>query len=126
MSELEVFWSVVGKVAGGLALILALWQTIEALHKKSPSGKLETRVKEVEDNLKKDFEHFKKVDTRIDNLEHKTDDTQKQLQIVNEGIQRIGKSQIALLRHTIDGNGIDKLREEADDLTDFFIDRSKP
>lgn len=123
MTELETFWTVVGKGAAIIGVIVALVQGISYLYTKMPTGKLEKRVDKIEELQKRDYEHFNKIDERLDNLEQKSDSTQKQLEQVNEGIQRIGKSQIALLRHTIDGNGIDKMREEADDLTAFFIDR---
>lgn len=71
----------------------------------------------------KDFEHIKEIDRKIAHLEEKTDSTQKQIEEVNEGIKKIGRSQISLLRHMVDGNGVDKMRDEAEELTDFFIDR---
>jgi len=123
IQDIETFWMVVGKVAAVIALLVGLVQGISYLHTKLPSGKLEKRVDKIEELQKRDFEHFKKIDGRLDNLEKDSRNTQEQLKQVNDGIQRIGKSQIALLRHNIDGNGIDKMREEADDLTEFFIDR---
>lgn len=123
IQDIETFWMVVGKFAAVIALLVGLVQGISYLHTKLPSGKLEKRVDKIEELQKRDFEHFKKIDGRLDNLEKDSRNTQEQLKQVNDGIQRIGKSQIALLRHNIDGNGIDKMREEADDLTEFFIDR---
>lgn len=123
MQEIETFWTVVGKGAAIIGIIVAIVQGVRYLYGILPSGKLEKRVDKIEELQKKDYEHFQKIDNRLDHLEQKTDNTQKQLEQVNEGILRIGKSQIALLRHTIDGNGIDKMREEADDLTEFFIER---
>ena len=123
IQDIETFWIVVGKFAAIIALLVGLVQGLSYLHTKLPSGKLEKRVDKIEELQKRDFEHFKKIDGRLDNLEKDSRNTQEQLKQVNDGIQRIGKSQIALLRHNIDGNGIDKMREEADDLTEFFIDR---
>lgn len=123
MQEIETFWTVVGKGAAIIGIIVAIVQGVRYLYGILPSAKLEKRVDKIEELQKKDYEHFQKIDNRLDHLEQKTDNTQKQLEQVNEGILRIGKSQIALLRHTIDGNGIDKMREEADDLTEFFIER---
>jgi len=123
IQDIETFWMVVGKFAAVIALLAGLVQGISYLHQKLPSGKLEKRVDKIEELQKRDFEHFKKIDSRLDNLEKDSRNTQEQLKQVNDGIRRLGKSQIALLRHNIDGNGIDKMREEADDLTEFFVDR---
>lgn len=123
MQEIETFWTVLGKGAAIIGVIVAIVQGVRYLYSMMPSAKLEKRVGQAEERLQKDYEHLKKHDTDIDDLRKKTDATEHKLDEVNEGIQRIGKSQIALLRHTIDGNGIDKMREEADDLTDFFIER---
>lgn len=123
MQDIEIFWNVVGKGAAIIGVIVAITQGIRYLYSLMPSSKLEKRVGDIEAHQAKDYEHLKKHDTDIEDLRKKTDQTQEQLKQVNEGIQRIGKSQIALLHHTIDGNGVDKMREEVDDLTDFFINR---
>ena len=123
MQEFESFWVVIGKAGAGIGLIVAIVQGIRYLYTLMPSSKLEKRVDKIEELQVKDYEHLKKIDQKIENLEMKTENTQIKLNELSEGIQRIGKSQIALLRHTIDGNGIDKMREEVEDLTDYFIDR---
>lgn len=123
MQDIEIFWNVVGKGAAIIGVIVAITQGIRYLYSLMPSSKLEKRVGDIESHQAKDFEHLKQHDSDIENLKAKTDRTEEQLKQMNEGIHRIGKSQIALLHHTIDGNGIDKMREEVDDLTDFFIDR---
>ena len=123
MQEFEGFWIIIGKAGAGIGLIVAIVQGVRYLYTLMPSSKLEKRIDKIEELQGKDFEHLKKIDSKIENLEMKTENTARKLEEVNEGIHRIGKSQIALLRHTIDGNGIDKMREEADDLTDFFIER---
>ena len=122
-SDIEVFWSVVGKTAAIIGVLVALVQGIRYLYALMPSAKLETKMSEMQKHLETDYEHLKRHDDEIAKLNKKTDYTAKKLDEVNLGVQRIGKSQIALLRHTIDGNGIDKMQEEVNDLTDFFIDR---
>lgn len=122
MGEIEAFWSVVGKGAAIIGVIVAIVQGVSYLYTKTPGAKLEKRVGDMEGHLQKDYEHLKKHDEDIDALRLKTDRTEQQLEELNAGIHRIGKSQIALLRHNIDGNGVEKMREEADDLTQYFID----
>lgn len=122
-SEAEAVWSVVGKLGAVLALIVAMVKGFEYLMSKMPVSKLEERVKVVEDHDKSDHERLKNIETRIDNLEVKIEHTDGKIKEVNEGITRIGKSQILLLRHFATGNGQKEMADEADELTDFFIDR---
>jgi len=123
VAEVETFWTVVGKGAAIIGVIVAIVQGVRYLYSLLPSAKMEKRLGDVEKNLQKDYEHLKKHDDDIETLNKKTDNTAKKIDQVNQGVHRLGKSQIALLNHQINGNGIDKLKEEADDLTDFFIDR---
>lgn len=123
MGDIETFWMVVGKGAAIIGVIVAILQGVRYIYSVMPSAKLEKRLDNAEEKLQKDYEHLQEHDREIKGLKEKTDNTEKKLEQVGEGIQRIGKSQIALLRHSIDGSGTDKLREEADDLTEFFIDR---
>ena len=58
-------------------------------------------------------------------MENKLGDTNMEIEHVNEGIQRIGISQISLLRHLVTGNGQKDLEKEADDLTEFFINHGR-
>jgi len=122
-TEIEIVWSFLGKIAAILGVIVAAIKAIQYLNSLTPAAKLELRVAENERKLNNDFEHLKAIDEKIAHLEKKTDDTQLQIKEVNEGIQRIGKSQISLLRHFVTGNGQKEMSEEADDLTAWFIDR---
>jgi len=121
--ELETFWTVVGKGAAIIGVVVAIIQGIRYLYSIMPSAKLEKRMELAEVKLQKDYEHLQEHDRDIKGLKEKTDLTEAKLNEMNGGIQRLGKSQIALMRHMIDGNGIDQLREEADDLTEYFIER---
>ena len=122
-TEIEIVWSFLGKIAAILGVIVAAIKAIQYLNSLTPTAKLELRVAENERKLNNDFEHLKAIDEKIAHLEKKTDDTQLQIKEVNEGIQRIGKSQISLLRHFVTGNGQKEMSDEADDLTAWFIDR---
>lgn len=115
-SDLEVTWSVVGKFAAILAVVVGIVKGVQYLNGFMPTTKLNARVTEVE---KKQADGLK----RLEHLESQSDDMKRQIGEINEGIRRIGRSQISLLNHTINGNGIDKMREEVEDLTDYFIER---
>ena len=123
MSELSVTWELFGKLAAAIALVVAFIKGLQYLNSLTPTAKLELRVTDVEKKQRNDFEHLKKVDDKIANLEEKSDNAQLQIKEVNEGIQRIGKSQIALLRHFSTGNGQKEMAYEAQELTEWFIDR---
>ena len=122
-NEISVTWDLIIKIGAIIGILVAIIQGTKYLASLTPTAKLTSRVNGIEDNLKKDFEHIKELDRKIEHLEEKTDNTQKQIKEVNDGIKMIGHSQISLLRHMVDGNGVDKMRDEADELTKFFIDR---
>ena len=122
-NEISVTWDLIIKIGAIIGILVAIVQGTKYLASLTPTAKLTSRVNGIEDNLKKDFEHIKEIDRKIEHLEEKTDNTQKQIKEVNDGIKMIGRSQISLLRHMVDGNGVDKMRDEAEELTDFFIDR---
>lgn len=122
-TEISVTWDLIIKIGAIIGILVAIIQGTKYLASLTPTAKLTERVNGIEDNLKKDFEHIKEIDRKIEHLEEKTDNTQKQIKEVNDGIKMIGRSQISLLRHMVDGNGVDKMRDEAEELTDFFIDR---
>lgn len=123
MNEISVAWELVGKIAAVIGVIVAIVKGVEYLNSLMPTTKLEKRIDGIEEKQKKDFEHLKAIDAKIEHLELQVTDTQTQIQEVNEGIQRIGKSQISLLRHFVTGNGQKEMADEADDLTEWFIDR---
>ena len=122
-NEISGTWDLIIKIGAIIGILVAIVQGTKYLASLTPTAKLTSRVNGIEDNLKKDFEHIKEIDRKIEHLEEKTDNTQKQIKEVNDGIKMIGRSQISLLRHMVDGNGVDKMRDEAEELTDFFIDR---
>lgn len=116
-------WDFVIKVSGVIGIIVAIVKGVQYLYSLMPTAKLDERVTKIEAKQAKDFEHLREIDDRILKLEKMLDDSKKQISEANEGIQRIGKSLISLLNHNINGNGIDKMKEEVDDLIEFFINR---
>ena len=123
MNDIEIAWGVVGKVGAILAVIVAIIQGARYLYSLAPTAKLEKRVEKAEEHLARDFEHLKEIDMKLEKLTEKVQHTDDELKILTEGINRIGKSQISLLRHFVSGNGQDEMAKEANDLTDFFINR---
>lgn len=122
-NEIEIVWSVVGKLGAILAVIVALMKGFEYLVSKMPVSKLEERVKAIEEHDKNDFEKLKKIEMRLDSVENKLKESDDKISRIDEGIKRLGQSQILLLRHFATGNGQKEMAEEADSLTAYFIDR---
>ena len=122
-NELEVVWALVGKIGAGIALIVALIKSIQFLFSLTPTSRLEIRVKKCEENLDKDYKRLERIDNDILEIKKVQNGNQEELKKLSKGINKIGTSQITLLRHMIDGNGIEEMKAEADDLTKFFIEQ---
>lgn len=122
-NELEVVWALVGKVGAGIALIVTLIKGAQFLFSLTPTSRLEIRVKKCEQNLEKDLRHLEKHDAEIEAIRKGQEGYKIELEHAVKGINKIGTSQISLLRHMIDGNGIEEMKAEAEDLTKFFIEK---
>ena len=120
-SEIEALWSALGKIGAVIVALGGFVKMAQYLLSLTPTSKLEIRVKKCEDNLQKDFNHFERLDNEIVEIKKSQQKYGDELQKAVNGINKIGTSQISLLRHMADGNGVDELRAEAEDLTKFFI-----
>lgn len=121
--EMEVLWTAIGKIGVAIGAVVALIKGVEYLWSKHPTSKLEARVATCEEHNKNDFEHLKAVDSRLNIFEDKLTTSNNKVKHIDEGITRIGKSQISLLRHFVNGNGKQEMNDEADELTEYFINR---
>ena len=122
-NELEVVWALVGKVGAGIALIAALIKGAQFLFSLTPTSRLEIRVKKCEQDLEKDLKHLEKHDAEIEAVRKGQEGYKIGLEHAVKGINKIGTSQISLLRHMIDGNGIEEMKAETEELTKFFIEK---
>ena len=120
-NEIDVTWDLILKVAAIIGVLVAIIQGAKYLATLTPTAKLASRLDKVEEHLKKDYDHIKEIDQKIENLETKTNDTQRQIGEVNEGVKKLGRSQVSLLLHMINGNGVDKMSEEVEELTNYFF-----
>ncbi len=123
LSEIDSTWILIGKVLALLTVIIGLYKAVEYLWSKSPSYKLGTRLETAEKRLEAGDKHFAELDQRIKSIEEQVGETQKQINEVNEGIKMLGKAEVSLFNHFINGNGVDQMKKEVKDLTDYFIDR---
>ena len=123
-SEIDAVWTVIGKIGVIVGVLVALIKGFQYLMSLTPTSKLEQRVKEIEEHDKNDFERLKNIEVTLDALESKITESDDKMKRIDEGVQRIGKSQILLLKHFVTGNGQQEMSREADELTAYFIDRN--
>jgi len=109
----------VSLVVALLLSIFNLWDKIETRIKqaKEPTKQLENRIIALEQLTSQTYqqkfaeydEHFAKDLMRIDSIEQGTRVTQKAI--------------LALLKHAVDGNETDALKEASKELTKYLIER---
>lgn len=122
-NEVQATWALIGQIGAIIAVVVSIISGVKYLYGLTPSAKLEKRVSSVEASLKRDYDHLKDIDAKIEKLAERIQSTDNELKMLNEGINRIGKSQILLLRHFVTGNGQKEMLQEADDLTAYFVER---
>ena len=123
ISQIDATWILVGKILAILTVVVGLFKAVEYLWTKTPTAKIESRLETAEKRLEKGDKHFEELDNRIKKIEEQVSETQKQISEVNAGVKMLGKAEISLFRHFIDGNGVDQMKKEVKDLTDYFIER---
>lgn len=122
-AEIDATWVLIGKALAVLTVIVGLFKAVEYLWAKTPTAKIESRLETAEKRLEDGDKHFDELDRRIQSIEEQVGETQKQINEVNEGVKMLGKAEVSLFRHFIDGNGVDQMKKELKDLTDYFIER---
>lgn len=123
ISQIDATWVLVGKVLAVLTVIVGLWKAAEYLWSKTPTAKIEVRLETAEKRLEAGDKRFDELDKRIQNIEEQVNQTQKQIVEVNEGVKMLGKAEVSLFNHLINGNGVEAMKKEVKDLTDYFIER---
>lgn len=122
-AQFDATWVLIGKALAVLTVIVGLFKAVEYLWAKTPTAKIESRLETAEKRLEDGDKHFDELDRRIQSIEEQVGETQKQINEVNEGVKMLGKAEVSLFRHFIDGNGVDQMKKELKDLTDYFIER---
>lgn len=121
--QIDAAWVLVGKFLAILTVIVGLFKAVEYLWSKTPTAKIETRLETAEKRLEAGDKRFDELDKRIQGIEEQVNQTQKQITEVNEGVKMLGKAEVSLFNHLINGNGVDAMKKEVKDLTDYFIER---
>lgn len=122
-NDMTAFWSVIVNVGVAVGVIVALIKGVQYLFELTPTADLKKRVTKIEEHDAKDLERFSNIESRIEDMERKLNDTDKNIIHIDEGIQRLVQSQISLLHHLATGNGQKELLEEAEKLSEYFINR---
>lgn len=122
-SQIDATWVLIGKILAVLTVIVGLYKAVEYLWTKTPTFKIESRLETAEKRLEKGDKRFDDLDLRIKKIEEQVSETQKQINEVNQGVKMLGKAEVSLFNHFINGNGVDAMRQEVKDLTDYFIER---
>lgn len=120
MDEINIAWDLVGKVGAAMAVLVGIIQAYKYLRSQTSVAKLEEKVSMHSDYLQKDKEHLERIDIRLDNIENQN---KNEFEQINKSLDMLGSSMASLINHMIDGNGLDKMKEERDKLTNFFISR---
>ena len=125
---MDGLWERVLDVLGWVALFVAALKGLQYIFSLLPSSKLALQVKENTEKLQKDYTRLDKLNERLDSLEQRINESEKEraeeTRLINQSLNMLGKSQISMLRHFVDGNGIEEMKREAEKLTSFFIDKT--
>lgn len=106
-SNVEVTLQTILAWAGALTIVITALTNVSKLF--APYKKLQEKVDEHEDRLKKGDQKF--------------DDFEEYLNKNADMTKEICKSLIVIMNHEITGNGIDKLKVQQEHLQDFLIDK---
>lgn len=107
VSNVEITLQTILAWAGAATVIITAITNLSKLF--APYKKLQEKVDEHEDRLKKGDEKF--------------DDFEDYLNRNSDMTKEICKSLIVIMNHEITGNGIDKLKVQQEHLQDFLIDK---
>lgn len=87
-------------ISGGVSVVVKLF---------NPFKKLKAQVQEHEDKLSSDFQKFENLNADIEEIK--------------ESERVICRSLMLIINHDITGNGVDKLKQQRDNLEQHLIDK---
>ena len=126
-NEFEMTWSLIGKVGMALACIVGIVKAYHFLRSQTAVAKLEEIAEKHSECIAKDKARLDNVDDQIVNIDKRLDTVEKlraeETKRINESLTMLGTAQTALLNHMIDGNGIEEMVKERNELQKFFIKR---
>ena len=108
MSE---WWQITLAIIGGALVLINFYNAIVQLVKtsKTPTDNLETRVDEIERRMSRYDEMFGRDKARLDSFD--------------ESNRIILKSLLAIIKHDLDGNNTEALKQAQDDLQNYMLNK---
>ncbi len=105
------WWAITLAICTGATAIFTLWNLIEQRIKaaKSPTTTLDNRVTEIERKMLRYDEMFGRDKARLDSF----DDSNR----------IILKSLLAIIKHDLDGNNVEALKQAQDDLQNYMLSK---
>ena len=115
------------EICGWIAIIVTAIKGVQFLFSLTPTGKLKTQVESNTKHLSEDFERFKIMEKRLVDIELRMDKSEKERaeesKRLTDSLNIIGTSVASILNHMIDGNGIEEMKKERDQLIGHFINK---
>ena len=118
--EINVLWSLVGKIGAIVAVVVALIKGVKYLRSQTSVAKLECKTADHDKALEMDRKHFERIDNHIgeiDNRINKMDkDRMAESKRINESLSMLRTSLSAMMNQMIDGNNKEQMIKERDEL----------
>ena len=100
---MDISWELIAGICGGIVLLFTAGEKIFRIFK--PAANLKRKVDSMEAEIKE--------------LRSYTDRDYEALQHIDEILKGIGKGQITMMNHMIDGNHVEAMKRTRDDLLDL-------
>ncbi len=107
-------------VSGGIKALEYLFSKTPIAHLKAEIDKMKAQLTDTNQLLKEHERELREHNRAIMSI---SEELAAQRRHLNVAIDKLGTSQISILNHMITGNGITELKQDRDDLTDFFVNR---
>ncbi len=105
------WWQITLAICGGALVLINFGNALVNMVKsvKSPTTSLETRVDEIERKMSRYDEMFGRDKARLDSFD--------------ESNRIILKSLLAIIKHDLDGNNTEALKQAQDDLQNYMLNK---
>ena len=105
------WWQITLAICGGALVLINFGNAVVNLFKsaKSPTATLENRVTEIERKMSRYDDMFGRDKARLDSFD--------------ESNRIILKSLLAIIKHDLDGNNVEALKQAQDDLQNYMLSK---
>ena len=123
--EINVLWSLVGKIGSIVIVVVGLLKGVKYLRSQTSVAKLECKAAEHDALLACDKKHLERIDNHIGEIDNRINKMEKERMAeskrLNDSLSILGTSMSAMLNNMIDGNNKDQMIKERDELMNYFI-----